>query len=287
LTGLVVMVPLCISTLYLATIGLSFVQGNAVTIEASDSSPHLVRRESMMEVRSSGKLAPQDRAKSEGCGQNCCNEVYYDGTPNSNTCTGAGGQGNLPTDGSRLTSTSKCKDAAERRKFTKPEGTGDIAQNGKDNYEHPEGCFQHPCDEDPTKDCYFYNDVATSPPAPIVGTPICSRPRYVDGTIDATTKDSTCPYGYLLIDDHDECQDMLTCKSYPSGVVFKIQDHIHADELQYDDYPVGCFRDTPSSSDPGAPEGRVYFNLPPSTRAAKTGLPKNPIGTPVCYLPQT
>lgn len=281
------MVPLCIFT-FLATIGFS----HAVTIEASDPSPHLVRREtapqSMIEVQtgsagelrrgSSEKLSPQDlvndvadQASPEG--QDSCDWVFFDGAATSSNCTG----GTLPADGERIQATSKCGDAARIRKFLKPNLTGDIKDNGYDETQHPQGCFWIACSEEPVKGCYFYNDVGFVPSEPVRGTPVCKRPKFKDGTI-AANKDSECPTGYAAIVDRDQCHDMSKCMSYTNGVVFSITEHIHANELQYNDYPVGCFKDEP--------EGKVYFNRPPPDRTVAADLPTRPKGTPVCFLLQ-
>merc|ERR1719171_1177465 len=48
---------------------------------------------------------------------------------------------------------------------------------------HPKGCFKYSCSEASNNICYFYNGDGDWPhPLPVKGTPVCSRPRHLNGT---------------------------------------------------------------------------------------------------------
>jgi len=137
-------------------------------------------------------------------------------------------------------------------------------------YEQPKGCFKHECDESANGVCYFYNDNGDTnwPTAEtnFTGTPICSRPKYQNGTENG---EGGCPEGYMVIMHEDPCLKASSCLSEnepgPDNII------ILDNKAQH---PWGCFI---------AADGKVQFN------GLVEGLGKTtPLsGTPVCIVNAT
>lgn len=132
---------------------------------------------------------------------------------------------------------------------------------------HPKGCFKYKCSESPKNVCYFYNGDGDWPSQP-KGTPICSRPKHLNGTKDSAAKDGGCPSGYKVVDDGETCYKSAGCLGYCTGAEFRIGTSNASKHLEY---PRGCFIDNT--------DGCVYYNGPSSM-----GEGKSVSGTPICNV---
>lgn len=173
----------------------------------------------------------------------------------------------------------------------------------------PKGCFEDntlPVVGGATSAKHFYyNGVNNEPdlsnrPETSGMTPICQRPRYVNGTTDSNTcTDAQIANKYERIMDAESCQSFAECSGYcwhedlwkvgtPQAAVRHDQfpDKRKPWASNYDQLPIGCFIDTPTD-DGLQHDGCVYYNegKDPANLPAN-GPPKadpaNPVGTPVC-----
>lgn len=181
-----------------------------------------------------------------------------------------------------------CIQAAKEAGATAPQGKFKIGSE----YFHkrPKGCFKFPCSEDPRGICYFYNPIGnTDGPAkcantPITdstlcgetpcmpeveGMPVCSRPKYLNGSIDGV---GDCPAGYQVVMNENNCSEEATCLGYCEGAEFREAVMNHS---MHDEFPEGCFIHKV--------EGCVYYNPP----LPAFGNPARPKGTSICNVTST
>merc|ERR1712232_267411 len=115
------------------------------------------------------------------------------------------------------------------------------------------GCFKESCPENSEGVCYFYNPTPTEPDEIIDGTPVCHRPKLVNGTVNTN---AGCPAGYAPVTDSERCMEFGACLGYCIGQEFRI-------DLQnaslYHQYPKHCFIHKV--------DGCVYYNRPVSGMA--------------------
>jgi hypothetical protein len=140
---------------------------------------------------------------------------------------------------------------------------------------HPKGCFSGPCIDiagnTTSGTCFFYNNIGDMPLHP-VGTPVCSRPRYMNGTANTNGHGADCPANYSVIMDEDRCREVAACMGHAQGEPF---DHgTGANNSKHDDFPNGCFIGEHS---------KVYFNHDKQGY----GEPRAPRGTPLCNVTQS
>jgi len=121
---------------------------------------------------------------------------------------------------------------------------------------HPQGCFKATCAEATNKVCYFFNGDGDKPAGTVEGTPVCSRPQYLNGTTDSN---SACPDGYKVIDDEAACASAALCLGHPHGVELRIGLHNPSRHLLF---PHGCFVHST--------DGFAYFNQLNKTEAVST-----------------
>jgi hypothetical protein len=144
---------------------------------------------------------------------------------------------------------------------------------------HPRGCFRKPCTTGNATDCYFFNGnndatrlhMAGTNGTTIAGTPVCTRDKYTNGTVDGM--DCNLPSVYSLISNDTECSSAAECLGYRQGSVFKILKDLPVYPFTPGDHrslPHGCFINTPDQE--------VYYNEYDSTSAT----PTHPKGTPIC-----
>jgi hypothetical protein len=105
---------------------------------------------------------------------------------------------------------------------------------------------------------------------PVVGTPVCKKNRYEDGSVSDTGAVS-CPSGYEPIPDEDWCEVIGSCDGRCNGASFLINNTV-ADAANK--YPHGCFVHPPNDGDTDPP--CIYWNPPQSSN------PTNATGTPIC-----
>lgn len=194
-----------------------------------------------------------------------CDDAFSYGNLNKNNCTA--------DDHELIYTQSECIRAAAEANVTV---NSDFSLNAEWYDLYPKGCFRAACG---TKTCFFYNADGDMPENP-QGYPVCTRPRYLNGTIetlDDGTKEAKCPAGYEIMDNQTVCENAADCEGFGwgedgNGENMDISVPVYGNRMNY---PHGCFIDT--SSDKG---GNVYFN--PVDDANK---PTNPVGIPLCRAP--
>lgn len=189
-----------------------------------------------------------------------CNDDFELGTENSNDCNAADPGRQAPIDEKAL-----CMRAAKAANVTAPHETFEIPDGFYDN--RPSHCFTFPCTEDPKGVCFFYNENPVVPTNP-VGTPICFRHKYVNGTVNTAAE---CPAGYSSILDAEVCRKASHCWTFCDGAQFDANKH---NMSEYHNYPQGCFINEKDHC--------FYFN----TVIEHMGTPTSPRGTPVCSVSQ-
>jgi len=117
------------------------------------------------------------------------------------------------------------------------------------------------------KKCFFYNSFGEVPTDP-VGTPVCHRPQFVNGTSDSN---GGCATGYAVIMNEEKCEEAANCLGYCRDEEFRIGEF---NQSKHYEHPLGCFIHNESLTQPGC----VAFN------PIVDGLdaPTKPVGTPVC-----
>lgn len=218
-----------------------------------------------------------------------CEEDYIQGTGNSNNCSDLARHTNIEDEGD-------CEIAAGRLGLPKgsPFRIPDSVRADK-TYEQdyfPKGCFHGKCDSSCTANdcslCAFYNEAGQTPQNP-VGTPICTRPRFMNGTKDTTGKnDGDCPDGYKVVDNPQFCRTEITgCTTHGEGGYTNHPFCINSqNNSKRHDFPHGCFIADDSLNEPD----HVFFNdkvlNSAGTEEASFATPSNPKGTPVCWVKQ-
>lgn len=140
---------------------------------------------------------------------------------------------------------------------------------------HPRGCFKEECDEAPNGVCYWFNPIGDEPKGGtkgIEGSPVCVRPKYLNGTAHARTG-TKCANGYASVMNEDTCMKAGVCLGYCEGQEFR-KGMFNAS--RYDEFPLGCFIHEE--------QGCVFFN--PKPKGIKR-LPLRPKGTPLCNVTST
>jgi len=221
-----------------------------------------------------------------------CEEDFIQGKGNSNNCTDMGNHTIIEDEGD-------CEIAAGRLGLAKgsPFRIPDSVRADQ-TYEQdyfPKGCFHGKCDSSCTAAdcslCVFYNAAGQTPQNP-VGTPICSRPRFLNGTKDTTGKnDGDCPDGYKVVDNPAFCRTEITgCTTHGEGGYTNHPFCINSqNNSKRHDFPHGCFiADDSLAPNDGA--DHVFFNdkvlKSDGTEDAAFATPSNPKGTPVCWVKQ-
>jgi len=125
--------------------------------------------------------------------------------------------------------------------------------------EHPVGCFKN--------NGYWFNANGNWPPLPVTGSPVCSRPKHMNGTKDGN---GGCPDGYEVIMDETTCRQSATCLGYPKATQFRTGEHNSSRKL---DHPKGCWVDENDR------QGTAYFN-----EASAMGVGTHVEGTPICIV---
>lgn len=148
---------------------------------------------------------------------------------------------------------------------------------------HPEGCFQEECGafQDGKRAgpnghgiCYFFNRAEITPSAIFKGTPICKRPKLLNGTVNTNGDCSAAgDGGYQEITDEDACREFGTClgRCIGDGSLYQFRININNASL-YNDFPKYCFVHPTDQC--------VYFNEP---REGFTD-PTHPRGMPLCNV---
>jgi len=195
-----------------------------------------------------------------------CNDDYPLGNADTNNCSLA----NAAYE--NILQEAMCIQAAKDANATVVHDKFRLVEDQSDWYDkRPKGCFKAECGEDPKGVCYFYNPVGDVPKHP-KGEPVCSRPRYLNGTANATTG-VKCPADYQSIMHEDACQEAGVCLGYCSGTEFR---EAVQNASKFEEFPLGCFIH--------AKLGCVFFNAPQTNR---TDPPKQPQGTPICNVSKT
>lgn len=213
-----------------------------------------------------------------------------------------------------------CIQAAKEAGVTAP--TGVFLIPSELGHDRPKGCFKLPCKEDVRGICYFFNGIGDTPygclkaadgtlgkiftdgrKRQIKGVPVCSRPKFLNGTIDGN---DGCPNGYGVVMDEDKCREAGTCLGACEGEEFRKG---VLNQSQHNDFPEGCFFEKAQGSQKVAVVDHgnslanssggasliqkaapvtlsasvpcVYFNAPIA------GVPKSQVlvgGTPICNV---
>merc|ERR1711924_286609 len=100
---------------------------------------------------------------------------------------------------------------------------------------HPKGCFMIPCGHG-TGTSYFYNPIGDMPLEP-VGTPVCSRPKFLNGTDNSN---GGCPAGYANIMHEEVCQQTAGCLGHCIGEPFR---KAVSNNSMHELFPEGCLID--------------------------------------------
>jgi len=136
----------------------------------------------------------------------------------------------------------------------------------------PKGCFQDACDPPGEnawdKVCFFYNANGDWPRSIASGTPICTRPKLLNGTKD--TDGASCVDAYKVIDDDAVCKSAALCLGYEIAPKeeYSIGNFNASEHL---DRPRGCFINEKN--------GYVYYNdydptiIPQRATVKVTGIP--------------
>jgi len=140
----------------------------------------------------------------------------------------------------------------------------------------PAGCFMTRCDHGTGTDrivddiCYFFNPIGDTPRNP-VGVPVCVRPKFLTGTKNTNGAGTDCPAGYEIVLGEGHCKESR-CTGIGSKPSFdRVAESNHS---KHDEYPQGCFK--------SEIDKELYYNAP----IAGYGLPKAPVGIPMCTVSQ-
>lgn len=160
------------------------------------------------------------------------------------------------------------------------------------NY-HPKGCFRDVCTYDHSKQCVYFNPSEKRParcdkdknftdtllkPYHKVGTPVCHRARFGNGTAhdeeaSGAQELNGCAKNYGVIMHESLCLEAATCLGYCSLAEFRVS---NANASLHDYYPNGCFIDKES--------GCVMFNDPSALGGKVPSHPGLYGGTEICEV---
>lgn len=212
----------------------------------------------------SGELVFPAASLSEGAAASeafdMCDFAFEYGEKNANNCT---------DDKHHLIYIeSLCIRAAEEGNLSTDKATFDLPGYWFDKY--PKGCFRAPCGNNP-KGCLFFNADGDNPTHP-GGYPICSRPRYLNGTTNSTGEASHCPHGYEIIKSKSECEAAADCLGFCEGDNFDVSLAVEWNRMNY---PQGCFIGNTVLTGPC-----VHWNP-----VVPSKVPTHPAGIPICRAP--
>jgi len=225
-----------------------------------------MRPGSMLEARSETHSQDHDDTYGEDADTDMCNDDFPLGNEGVPKC------GDANADYSQILQEHLCIEAGRQANATVAHLKFKLTWEWFEK--RPRGCFKYNCAEDPKGVCYFFNPIGDEPLHP-TGTPVCSRPRYLNATSVDGTNGVKCPDQYQKIDgptegDEDACQEAATCLGYCEGTEFR---EAIQNASMYDEFPLGCFIHEQ--------QGCVFYNPP---QAAGTALPKSPVGVPICNV---
>jgi hypothetical protein len=193
-----------------------------------------------------------------------CNYDYVAGTGSSDNCT--------DKQHHHILESEMCLEAARKLGLPTLGEFEGFRTESVDFYKRPRGCWKGACNKAGGQ-CLFFNAVPLWPEAPIVGTPICRRPRLVNGTANTDGGNSSCPADYSVVTDETFCSEAADCLGLCAGAEFRVG---MKNRTEHDFYPQGCFVH--------AVEGCVYLN--PSYPKPDGGVwtPSRPVGMPICTV---
>lgn len=245
---------------------------SAVSAMSVDSQSRVIRRQEVgsFNVDADGRMVQMDGETASGEEpeeQNVCRLDYPKGGVATNNCLA--GHDHILTE-------SVCRHAATLSGADASQHDFLIAQ--ADYPKRPLGCFAKQC---PTgsKTCYYYNGSPLDPDPQLsefAGTPVCRRPRFLNGTSVPNDVSNGCPSGYAAIMHEGSCRSAAKCQGIPVGgtrpdsSTFLVGTH---NASQHRDHPIGCF----------ILDGQVFFNF------VETGfeVPDTPVGIPICNVSAT
>lgn len=188
-----------------------------------------------------------------------CDFDFPTGKTGSNNCTHPTNQSLILQENMCIFAASEAGATTSHSSFKEPSEWENV---------HPKGCFKYSCSEAANNVCYFYNGDGDWPNGDLKGTPICSRPKHLNGTRNSAAADAGCPAGYEVIDHGDTCFKTAGCLGYCTGSEFRIGEQNASKHLEY---PRGCFIDNT--------DGCVYYNGPNAL-----GRGTSVSGTPICNV---
>jgi len=230
----------------------AFIHGSSAATILSEPGSSVMRRESKMVsmtptgqmiqnepqkpetlVNTQGELSPEDLTN---LAAEFCDYDFPMGKDDSSNCSDASNH-------SLILEESMCVEAGVESGATTTHDSFKISQDWEG--QRPKGCFKYECAEAANKVCYFYNGDGDWPTAP-KGSPVCSRPKYLNGTKDTN---GGCPTGYEVIQNEDSCAATANCLGYAAAAEFRIGTQNASKTLES---PLGCFIHNG--------DGHVYFN---------------------------
>jgi len=233
------------------------------------------------------KVSPHSllRTEPELKADDLCDDDYPLGLADSNGCVD-------PDNHTLIDEDALCRSAAADVRATIDHNTFLVPTKYQEH--RPKGCFIAAChtngDEDagehhnttaslaqaPGK-CVFYNPIGDNATNP-VGTPLCTRKKYLLGKVNTNGIATDCPTGYHMIVEKDQCITASGCTPAPAANVGSpIDRQIPLNHSKHDEFPEGCFIDT---SGIGGVHHHVFFNAPLASFVAPTA----PVGIPVCKV---
>jgi len=249
-----------LATLFLRAIftanGAAVVAEQSILMRRADEAP----LKSKIEVGPRGELISVDEEmhkEDRSVVPEECNDVFPFGTDGTDDCL---------HNASLIPDDTICLEAATVMNRTLLGRGGMINPGDVEEQQRPRGCFKQACDvtQDPNGECFTFNNRDTPATDTIMGTPVCMRKRYMNGT-HTPGAEIECPEGYEEISTEGVCRIAGGCRGECEGPEFRtIGENKHK-------YPFGCFIDHEVSR-----HGCVYFNNRTGTLPNETG------GTPIC-----
>lgn len=257
-----------------------------VSAVAVDNQQSIMRRDGgAIELGSKGNLvhvAVQKREKDDPL--QFCELDYPVGKVGENGCK--------QSNHSKITQRAECRDAANEAGGAgagAPEDTIFVLDETWYN-RRPLDCFALDCSEHADSSgkegiCYFMNESPYTPDAIEAGTPVCSRPKYANGTSVPNGIHNGCPGGYepiqcstatsegaastCNVQHGDACQIAAQCLGEPAATGnFRVG---ISNASEHNDFPLGCHFNLV--------DNKVYFNFvatgfeSPSRAAPETAVP--------------
>mmetsp|Transcript_97705 Transcript_97705/g.173149 ORF Transcript_97705/g.173149 Transcript_97705/m.173149 type:complete len:316 (-) Transcript_97705:83-1030(-) len=190
-----------------------------------------------------------------------CDDDYPLGTPNSTDCA-------EPQWHHLIYQENMCREAATEANVTVDENSF-MVPTGFQKF-RPKGCFLMNCEQDPNGICYYFNNYDLTP-IDILGTPVCVRYKFRNGTLDSSGVNGvSCPSGYQHITKENNCSLAATCEGSCQGSPFVIP------KEQRNFYPSGCFLHQDI--------GCYFFNPMMDENGTAWPTPTNATGYPLCNV---